>query len=856
MLEVKCVFECSECNHLRVLEQKDCGSFICVQRKNKFDEVFIFNYVENKTTLLHVHKEAHEHIINGTINNRKTLLSFTTVTTNECITNEPITLTRTTSDNAFSPKPWKNCGYTLKQENGVVQAVENQDLEYGQNSKTRLSHLGQLRKCRGKYNSYLVGINCKWVMKFRVERKLLQKVKFLDQELIKGHQTDEIYEDRLLFVMDRGSVGLYSILSKYDTINNQSTLVNSPKSTILKHKIIWCQFDELLQQIFYISCSHKNIHTANGNTERLYVTKLHCEQFCNRQLHELLYSVKIDLGIPNKLLTEKIYDYTLEDISPVTSQDCFNIRVLVLENGRMILCWQILSEEIWKQAHVVVLSSDVQLTLKPNLDLENGNMVKAKFINLQNNLLLVHLPGIFSTILNIQTLSGQNLDIQPLHGTFLNSKFISLPNSFEVLPYQFQMESYESFPPRVILDCESRDVYAIAITKTTITDTYINASIGATTKSFLVRTANEISKASLGNSQPMLSTILLNFDEDDMILHGDEIIANCLLYMAAFDTVKTAQEVKGLEYLLPTHCGNACIADEESVSLEMHQKSLRSEIRRQLSDRSSGVKARFDGYICDIQDSFKSGAFSMYNGNIINEELKVLKGNNKDIISRLKMQLAKTFTDNIFLDKAVPHAIKCQENRNLVTLTFQRVVDHLKQHLDHQQNWSAIARSYILSQISAVDHLLALFELVTNFNRNFNLFTILDEDEEYFLNLLNQLQGACSLINFPCPLDTKSNITCLTFRSLISKYGLDFESPETTVDSSCALDEFKADFLNLIDSGYIAPTCEFIAKFSNELPNISAYNDLRKEILARDLRNLQMDSGDIFDITQVRLLRF
>lgn len=877
---------------LHVFEQHFDGSLLysCYPKdsvRTNYTEVRLFNPTTNHDKLIYVH-EGNSSIVNASLNPEHTVLAFTTFLSHENAGIKNASQTSAGNDqnsdayktkqnpNWFSPLDFEKCMKQCSTETGVncsrvddadsISAILNTDC-----------HLSQ-----GIYRSYLVDTPMTWLRKFDLERSRYQRVIFTSCSTIHSKDNCLLKENRLLLIMHRKCIGLYVILLKeerdkerdhgkkdanFNDASERRIEVLQPIS--VASNPLWCQWDPKLQQLYYIVVTkHKHKRTDRNSTVIDYSLFLRCVQFDNGY-HQFIFDCPLELSLSSEIFKSSGSSYLLHDLDPSVSSPSLNMRLLQLPSGGMCLCWQVFTDSQQDYLYqILVLHENIVIqcdSITLNTEVYESVQDRISFSVLADNI-LVYCKERFLHFLSTDSFRTDQ-DPFAYHCHYItkcNPTQRMQLDYFCQMPYQPSDIYGEDSNECAVFDCVAKNVSTLAISVDLITENFHDIQVTTENKIAVSRFACGLLKDQT-KSFSLLKETLIRFLEEDMTLITDSILSSILVQMAKNDVVTKFPEATHIHRLLPTSISfnNSC---SNEFSLRTKIVSIRERLMMKLEQLLTIKHPNQIEFWKKTVAFLKNGQHKSYDLHDIDEAI-ASKGHLPDRKTIQEMQLTEIFKKNIFLweegditkddDDILGSFSSYAQNlhcENVIALTYEYLTRHLKQYVEDDSLLKSIARDYVIAQLHSVNHIFALFLLVTNVeDHDQPLFHPVVTEERKLLKLLNQLLSACISNNFPLQKGFQTYLTCLTFRCCLNTHlvisGDDctaYLSDTSGSSSSNSLNnvapifssspedmkEFLFDFLQLVDSSCIQLTGEFIARLLEELPpNNCIYDAMVHEIL-------------------------
>ncbi|XP_039253891.2 protein pigeon-like [Styela clava] len=878
-----------------VYEQGPDGTFLysCLSPSNH-TEIRLFELATERDTLMYKYDSAVD-IVNASLNPDRNVIAFTIFEekNSEKLKKKSVDIESELKDqNETTTDHIREANV-----NWITPISENSGTRYDNMDSVKKSEFS-LQPVKGKYKSYLADIYpSKWLWKFNVNRSFYQKVIFTNcskQKEINGHPT---IENRLLLIMHQNYIAMYTIYLKCSTVNEKSLDKNktvSSFSTIFEDKVeihdkpravsvgkcYWSQWDYSQQQLYYLHVKKSRKTSTDLNEKYVtYSTSLCCDQYAEEQFQQQVFSCSISLDLEECFITCKDSLYEILNMEATVSSSGFNMKVLRIENGMICLCWQSRTKENDTIYRIAVINKDIVMTCVSNKVECDISYHRLSFSSIGNNI-LIHSPQISVHLIAIDALSSEHYNFKQHCHYLANTP--ELPNIVSLcqLPYPVPNilnndDIGRSNSRCYVYDQATNKISIIYIERESIGRSFFSNETTLENKIAIARFA---SIAFLGDSSKstLLTNVLLSFLEKGMILRADKILATLLLHNAANDLCSRLPDVEFLRDILPLAIDMPPV-ESDKFTFVLRFININDDICHQISQAVEKSKYTADRWQKSKYGLKHGSHLEPYDTHAIDEEIYILgedssKSHQREQKSQLKERL-NTIFEREFLKAIDPDDGNNEESildcfsshhqdhirENLMALTFEKLSDHLKQHLPDNLPIKSIARNYITAQLRAVNHFVCLFICALMFDEpDRGLFEPICPKEKNLLQLLNQLFLSCTLINFPIPTGFQTCLTCLTFRSCFTTHlsiddNMYFEDssssggdavlyPEFSSNKKEDIESFSFEFFQKVDCKSILLTREFVARFLKEIPNHETYGSLIIEVLQRTNHDVSMVS--------------
>ncbi|KAL4225882.1 hypothetical protein ACF0H5_013870 [Mactra antiquata] len=183
--------------------------------------------------------------------------------------------------------------------------------------------VGDKRIGKEKYNAFIAEIKAKnpRVFSLNLVRETFLKVQFLYEDKPAEKETF------LLVMLHKESIGLYKI--PLARVANGMVMRGQPKTEQIARKFMWCQWDNINQQLFYLHYRSD----GHGNKQHL----LTCLQFFNDAAHDHVLDVPMNFPVASKSSGRYYANVPLHNGIPDTS---VNACVLTHNSGTFCFCYQ------------------------------------------------------------------------------------------------------------------------------------------------------------------------------------------------------------------------------------------------------------------------------------------------------------------------------------------------------------------------------------------------------------------------------------------------------------------------------------------------------------------------------------
>lgn len=856
----------------RLLEQQKDGSLLYSRwnHSTNCEEIRLFNAASSSDKQIFINYTGLE-IVNASLNPSADVIAFTTFCPNKA--SRDIVLPSLESVSSGNDSDGDNINSVHDQSDSTAVSRETPSWRtFDDDGTNDIETVEPFSPLKGRYVTHLADVHpVSWMKKFDVSRSMYQKVIFTNCDVTKKDGKTSYRENRLLLIMNRKWVGLYSIMFEPKHISRETSvdvqlqkwrMLSPPKSLVIARKPVWVQWNAACQRLYFVTVS-KGRKTKEETISR-YSTSLSCEQLVQSDVwSRKIFSIKIDLNLQLETIRERPPTYVLRDMDCTVSSSGINMRLLELYDGGLCLAWQTLScaDEQEKSLYkIALIDKNILITTftKTSAALDRlDNETKwspLSFSSFGNNVVIKgNAESPFLHCIAMDCISYETPCLSyPCHYMSPKCQFANL-GEFIQLPFSIVCEDSprtndcDSF---IVYDASRITVHCLSADPQLARDIYFDHNVSLVNRLAVTR----FGRLAFTAIKDDFRNILLHFASNEMILVGEQFLGTLLIHYVTEELCAEFSDIAFLNRLLPfgipsieedgnffARCEHS-FTEDDIVSQVLQAIDERAETKSLWRRTSVGLKSR-------MYEPYDFATVSDYYDMLIStrEDETMAKDNLRRRLEDVyEHEISKHFQNR---RKSVFFAQSLEDDRLrkcLMALTYEGLSGHLQRFIENDGLIKRIAINYAITQQSAVDHYMNLFTFLNIDDAKVqSLFDPITGSEWKLLKLLQKLLDTCVTINFPFPAGIQTYLACLYFRHCVAIYQTQnkndpgptnddpFDASDTELFRGIDIPGLSFEFLQLIDVKCVQVTSEFVAKLLEDVPDHVAFGSLIQGVLSR-----------------------